>query len=56
MFRKQRNEITGHSNFSCYGVNWDENFAYIAGRTEAGFPYDVVTWEELAESGLRLRS
>lgn len=22
-----------------YGVDWDENFAYIAGRTEAGFPY-----------------
>jgi hypothetical protein len=32
-----------------YGVDWDENFAYIAGRTEAGFPYGV-TWEELAES------
>jgi hypothetical protein len=27
-------------------VDWDENFAYIAGRTEAGFPYGV-TWEEL---------
>ncbi|HSE85414.1 MAG TPA: hypothetical protein VLJ79_04255 [Candidatus Binatia bacterium] len=24
----------------------DENFAYIAGRTEAGFPYGI-TWEEL---------
>ncbi len=22
-----------------YGVDWDENFAYIAGRTESGFPY-----------------
>ena len=32
-----------------YGRDWDENFAYIAGRTEAGFPYGV-TWEELAES------
>ena len=31
-----------------YGVDWDENFAYIAGRTEAGFPYGV-TWEELAD-------
>lgn len=30
-----------------YGVDWDENFAYIAGRTEAGFPYGV-TWKELA--------
>jgi hypothetical protein len=29
-----------------YGVDWDENFAYIAGRTEAGFPYGT-TWEEL---------
>ncbi|MGH7827812.1 MAG: hypothetical protein ACREQ7_21885 [Candidatus Binatia bacterium] len=29
-----------------YGVDWDENFAYIAGRTEAGFPYGV-TWEEV---------
>ena len=29
-----------------YGVDWDENFAYIAGRTEAGFPYGF-TWEEL---------
>lgn len=29
-----------------YGVDWDENFAYIAGRTEAGFPYGI-TWEEL---------
>ena len=28
------------------GVDWDENFAYIAGRTEAGFPYGT-TWEEL---------
>jgi hypothetical protein len=25
-------------------VDWDENFAYIAGRTEAGFPYGI-TWE-----------
>jgi hypothetical protein len=29
-----------------YGVDWDENFAYIAGRTEAGFPCGV-TWEEV---------
>jgi hypothetical protein len=29
-----------------YGADWDENFAYIAGRTEAGFPYGT-TWEEL---------
>jgi len=29
-----------------YGVDWDKNFAYIAGRTEAGFPYGT-TWEEL---------
>jgi hypothetical protein len=29
-----------------YGVDWDENFAYIAGRTEAGLPYGT-TWEEL---------
>jgi hypothetical protein len=29
-----------------YGVDGDENFAYIAGRTEAGFPYGI-TWEEL---------
>ena len=29
-----------------YGVDWDENFAYIAGRTKAGFPYGT-TWEEL---------
>ena len=29
-----------------YGVDWHENFAYIAGRTEAGFPYGI-TWEEL---------
>jgi hypothetical protein len=29
-----------------YGVDWDENFAYIAGRTEAGFPYGT-TWQEL---------
>jgi hypothetical protein len=29
-----------------YGVDWDENFAYIAGRTEAGFPYGI-TWEEV---------
>ena len=29
-----------------YGVDWDENFAYIAGRTEAGFPYGT-TWEEV---------
>jgi hypothetical protein len=32
-----------------YGVDWDENFAYIAGGTEAGFPYGV-TWEELADT------
>ena len=31
-----------------YGVEWDENFAYIAGQTEAGFPFGV-TWEESAE-------
>jgi hypothetical protein len=29
-----------------YGVDWDETFAYIAGRTEAGFPYGI-TWGEL---------
>jgi hypothetical protein len=29
-----------------HGVDWDENFAYVAGRTEAGFPYGT-TWEEL---------
>ena len=28
------------------GRDWDENFAYIARRTAAGFPYGV-TWEEL---------
>jgi hypothetical protein len=33
-----------------YGVDWDENFAYIAGRTEAGFPYGI-TWEELEAEG-----
>jgi hypothetical protein len=33
-----------------YGVDWDENFAYIAGRTEAGFPYGV-TWEEVEAEG-----
>jgi hypothetical protein len=32
--------------FDGYGIEWDENFAYIAGRTEAGFPYGV-TWDEL---------
>ena len=31
-----------------YGVDWDENFAYIAGRTDVGFPYGV-TWNELAD-------
>jgi hypothetical protein len=31
---------------SGYGVDWDETLAYIAGRTEAGFPYGV-TWEEI---------
>jgi len=31
-----------------YGVDWDDNFAYIAGRTEGGFPYGV-TWEELTD-------
>ena len=29
-----------------YGVDWDENFAFIAGRTAAGFPYGI-TWEEV---------
>jgi hypothetical protein len=29
-----------------YGVDWDENFAYIAGRTEEGLPYGI-TWGEL---------
>jgi hypothetical protein len=29
-----------------YGTQWDETFAYIVGRTEAGFPFGV-TWEEL---------
>jgi hypothetical protein len=33
-----------------YGVDWDENFAYIAGRTEAGFPYGV-TWEKVEAEG-----
>jgi hypothetical protein len=34
-----------------YGVDWDENFAFIAGRTEAGFPYGV-TWEEVEAEGI----
>lgn len=29
-----------------YGIDWDENFAFIAGRTAGGFPYGT-TWEEL---------
>lgn len=28
-----------------YGVDYDENFAFIAGETEAGFPFGV-SWEE----------
>ena len=39
----QKAESTG------YGVDWDETFAYIAGRTEAGFAYGV-TWEELTDN------
>jgi hypothetical protein len=38
-----------------YGVDWDENFAYIAGHTEAGFPYGV-TWEELVEAEPTVKS
>lgn len=30
-----------------YGTEWDETFAFIAGRTEAGFAFGT-TWEELA--------
>jgi hypothetical protein len=29
-----------------YGIDWDENLAFIAGRTAGGFPYGT-TWEEL---------
>ena len=28
-----------------YGVDWDDNYAYIAGFTSWGFPYGV-TWEQ----------
>ena len=38
-----------------YGVDWDENFAYIAGRTEAGFPYGI-TWEELEAEATAARA
>ena len=31
-----------------YGVWWDEDFAYIAGRTSGGFAFGV-TWEEAEE-------
>jgi hypothetical protein len=39
------------ASLSGYGVDWDENFAHIAGRTEAGFPYGV-TWEEVESEAI----
>src|SRR5262245_12284760 len=33
-----------------YGEWWDENFAFIAGRTEGGAAYGT-TWEEVDEHG-----
>jgi hypothetical protein len=33
-----------------YGVNWDENFAYIAGRTQVGFPYGITREDLEAEA------
>jgi len=33
-----------------YGIWWDENFAFIAGRTSGGAAYGV-TWEQVDESG-----
>ena len=35
-----------------YGVDWDENLAYIASRTEAGLPYGI-TWGELEAETIR---
>ena len=46
---RRRKQPVEESQSVGYGVDWDENFAYIAGRTEAGFSYGV-TWEELAGS------
>jgi hypothetical protein len=44
---RRANESIAEPQSLGYGIDWDENFAYIAGRTEAGFPYGV-TWAELA--------
>ena len=44
--RHRRKQPAAEPQSSAYGVDGDENFAYIAGRTAAGFPYGV-TWEEL---------
>jgi hypothetical protein len=46
--RRSSKQAGTEQNSAGYGVDWDESFAYIAGRTEAGFPYGV-TWEELAD-------
>jgi hypothetical protein len=44
---RRANESIAEPQSLGYGIDWDENFAYIGGETEAGFPYGV-TWEELA--------
>jgi hypothetical protein len=43
---RRANESIAEPQSLGYGIDWDENFAYIAGETEAGFPYGVI-WAEL---------
>ncbi len=37
-----------------YGVEWDDNFAYIAGFTAGGFPFGT-TWAEVEQAQARER-
>src|SRR5262249_6865221 len=49
--RRKKGERAERLRMSPYGkmyVDWDDNFAYIAGFTSWGFPYGI-TWEEMRE-------
>src|SRR5262249_7294829 len=49
--RRKKAERAERARMSIYGemyVDWDDNFAYIAGFTSWGFPYGI-TWEEMKQ-------
>ena len=49
--RSRKKQKKQEEEFDGYGIDYDENFWYIAGFTSGGFPYGI-TWEQAEAEGM----